>query len=117
MTLQHDAHDSAGQSSMVRTTLQQWESEDGATSGGGRFALKESFSPAGGLRCVVPGGLVVPSHICATHSVVMRRIFFTCEAPVRGMPLSLEDVRNKKPIVLINQPALHRDSVYSKKAQ
>mmetsp|Transcript_5956 Transcript_5956/g.14055 ORF Transcript_5956/g.14055 Transcript_5956/m.14055 type:complete len:611 (-) Transcript_5956:636-2468(-) len=39
-----------GQSSMVRTTLQQWESEDGATSGGGRFALKESFSPAGGLR-------------------------------------------------------------------
>lgn len=45
----------AGQSSMVRTTLQQWEKEDSAKEGnqiqdGGRFALKEFYSPAAGLR-------------------------------------------------------------------
>ncbi|KAF5842201.1 hypothetical protein DUNSADRAFT_8601 [Dunaliella salina] len=39
-----------GQSSMVRTTLQQWEKEDGAATDGGRFATKEFSSPAGGLR-------------------------------------------------------------------
>lgn len=43
----------AGQSSMVRTTLQAWEQDSAQTGqeeGGNRFAIKESPSDAAGLR-------------------------------------------------------------------